>query len=281
MIVRLFREKVAFLFSILLMFFLICACDATTVSLAKSPPTPTPTSTPTTAPTPTPTPIIVPSALPATYSAGWITGTSSNWSGYTFPQSNVTGVRAAWTEPTLSQLSANANVVAWVGIGGWNQSYNNIVQIGTRAYVVGDQVLDYVWYETLPPSHWIMMGAISPGDRVFASVELKRGSSQVWDLSLVDLTSQQSFPVEVSFPSMRVYADFIVEDPDATSHNGPPYFPFPHFTSIKFSKADVRYGGAWTSIGAIPGIQLTLVQSGVVLARPGPLRNDTFTVQRV
>jgi hypothetical protein len=126
-----------------------------------------------------------------------------------------------------------------------------------------------------------MPGTISPGDHVFASVELKQGSSQVWDLSLVDLTTGQHFPVEVSFSSMRIYADFIVEDPDATSNNGPPYSPFPHFTPITFRKADVRYEGAWTSIGAIRGLQVTLIQSHVVLARAGSLINDTFTIQRV
>lgn len=273
--------RFALLLGVVLLISLEYGCSAANISAA---PTRTPTKSappsPTIAQSPTPTPIAVPSAPPVAQPAGWFTTTSQNWSGYTLPRGIISGVRAQWTEPNVSNQVPGAYMVTWVGVGGWDQSYNNIVQIGTRAVVAGGQVVHDVWYETLPPNHWYSLGTIAAGDSVAASVTLEPGSTQKWDLALVDLTTHQTFKITVTFSSLRVYADYIVEDPDATSNNGPPYYPFPTFAPITISKADVRYSGDWLSIAAIPGLQVTLVQSGRTLARPGPLHNDTFTVTR-
>jgi hypothetical protein len=218
---------------------------------------------------------------PGASPSGWDTATSENWAGYTLPQSGVSGVRAAWTEPDISNVP-NAHIATWVGIGGWANSYNNIVQIGTLAHVTSDgTIVHTVWYETLPPNSWIFIGTVSAGDKVFASIELESGKAQNWDLALADETTNQTFKVTVSFQSQRIYSDFIIEDPDATSNNGPPFFPFPHFPTVTFRNANVRYAHDWVAIAAVRAIQVTLAQSGVVVARPGPLANDTFTVTRV
>lgn len=279
---RLLISRLMLMLDVLLLIFMASGCGAATLSAA-------PTSTPaksapsslTTATTPTPSPIPVPSAPPVTQPAGWFTTTSPNWSGYTLPRGIISGVRAQWAEPHVSNQVPGAYMVTWIGVGGWDQSYNNIVQIGTRATVEGGQVVHDVWYETLPPNHWYSLGTISAGDSVAASVTLEAGSTQKWDLALVDLTAHQTFKITVTFTSLQVYADYIVEDPDATSNNGPPYYPFPAFAPITISKANVRYGGDWLSIAAITSLQVTLVQSSLTLARPGPLHNDTFTITRV
>lgn len=278
---RSFASRLAHLLGIILIILVACGCSTANISAT---PTRTPTMSappsPMIAQSPTPTPVVVPSAAPVEQPAGWFTTTSPNWSGYTLPRGNITGVRAQWTEPNVSNQVPGAYMVTWVGVGGWDQSYNNIVQIGTRAYVAGGQVVHDVWYETLPPNQWYALGTIAAGDSVAASIVLEPGSTQKWDLSLLDLTAHQTFKITVTFSSLRVYADYIVEDPDATSNNGPPYYPFPTFAPITISKADVRYANDWLSIAAIPGLQVTLVQSGRTLARPGPLHNDTFTVTR-
>lgn len=275
-------SRLMLMLDVLLLIFMASGCGTATISA-------TPTSTltrnaqpsSTAAATSTSTPIAVPSAAPVTQPAGWFATTSPNWSGYTLPRGIISGVRAQWTEPYVSNRVPGAYMVTWVGVGGWDQSYNNIVQIGTRAYVSNGQVVHDVWYETLPPNHWYSLGTIAAGDSVAASVTLEAGSTQKWDLALVDLTAHQTFKITVTFSSLRVYADYIVEDPDATSNNGPPYYPFPAFAPITISKADVRYGGDWLSIAAITSLQVTLAQSGHTLAHPGPLHNDTFTVTRV
>ncbi|MBV9713421.1 MAG: hypothetical protein JO011_21160, partial [Ktedonobacteraceae bacterium] len=131
------------------------------------------------------------------------------------------------------------------------------------------------------PNHWHSLGTIAAGDSVAASVSLEPGSTQHWDLSLVDLTTHQAFQTSIIFSSLRIYADYIVEDPDATSNNGPPYYPFPEFAPITISKADVRYANDWLSIATVAGLRVTLRQSNATLAVASPLHNDTFTVKRI
>ncbi|MBV9256762.1 MAG: hypothetical protein JO215_01955 [Ktedonobacteraceae bacterium] len=97
----------------------------------------------------------------------------------------------------------------------------------------------------------------------------------------MDLTTHQTFQTSVIFSSLRIYADYIVEDPDATSNNGPPYYPFPEFAPITISKADVRYANDWLSITTVAGLRVTLRQSNATLAVASPLHNDTFTVKRI
>lgn len=63
--------------------------------------------------------------------AGWQTLTSTNWDGYTFPVSGVTGVRAEWTQPSATGPSGSRAVV-WVGIGGWNEP--DLIQAGTSDF---------------------------------------------------------------------------------------------------------------------------------------------------
>jgi hypothetical protein len=266
---RLLTRRLTLLLGVLLIIFITCGCDAAPIAAGPIA-------------TPTQSPGVVPSAAPVTRPAGWFTTTSPNWSGYTLPRGIISGVRAQWTEPQVSNQVPGAYMVTWIGVGGWDQSYNNIVQIGTRAYVSNGQVVHDVWYETLPPNQWYSLGTIASGDTVTASVTLEAGSTQKWNLALVDLTAHHTFKITVTFSSLQVYADYIVEDPDATSNNGPPYYPFPTFAPITISKADVRYNGdGWLAIAAITSLQVTLVQSGRTLARPGPLHNDTFTVIRV
>lgn len=278
---RLLKSQLTLLSSILLMIFIASGCGTNIIAPTSTPTKSAQSPSATATTTPASAPVIVPSAAPVTQPAGWFATTSPNWSGYTLPRGIISGVRAQWTEPYVSNRVPGAYMVTWVGVGGWDQSYNNIVQIGTRAYVSNGQVVHDVWYETLPPNHWYSLGTIAAGDSVAASVTLEAGSTQKWDLALVDLTAHQTFKITVTFSSLRVYADYIVEDPDATSNNGPPYYPFPAFAPITISKADVRYGGDWLSIAAITSLQVTLAQSGHTLAHPGPLHNDTFTVTRV
>jgi hypothetical protein len=64
--------------------------------------------------------------------------------------------------------------------------------------------------------------------------------------------NRHHFALLLSIAVIISYADYIVEDPDATSNNGPPYFPFPIFAPITISKAGVRYTHNWLSIAAVP-----------------------------
>lgn len=208
--------------------------------------------------------------------------TSPNWSGYSAPAGGVTGVRARWTEPAASGVPPD-HVVIWIGVGGWGSTYNNLVQIGTSAAIEGGNLAHHqVWYETLPPNSWHMTSTeVAPGDEISASVELQDPATNQWQLVAADLTSQKVFRITVHFPSDRAFADFIVESPDETSFNGPPYYPLPTFGPVTFREAAVRYGADWVLLGTVPTLRITLSRAGLLLARPGPLVGGTFTVNQV
>ena len=76
--------------------------------------------------------------------------TSLHWVGYTFPVRHVTGVRAQWIEPRVTGRHGSEEFV-WLGVGGWNQADNNIIQDGTFAYFPpGGGRNEGVWYERVP-----------------------------------------------------------------------------------------------------------------------------------
>ncbi len=197
------------------------------------------------------------------------------------PGDGVTGFRSRWTEPTVSG-TPDDHVVIWVGIGGWDATYNNIVQVGTLASVLPDRSVQHiVWWETLPPNHWNLTSvAVAPGDEIEATVELVQASPQRWRMTLRDLTSGRSFETTATFRSDQEFADFIVESPNATANNGPPYYSLPDFAPVTFTNAQVRYGQRWTSLEDLRVMRVTLQRGGVTLARAGDLAGSSFTVTR-
>lgn len=263
----------------LLAFVALSSCQSPAAHTEAPLPTPTDTATPSPTATPTPTSTPLPRAGPVSSPAGWIPVTSPNWCGYTFPRTGLTGIRAQWREPDVSG-PADAIEVTWIGIGGWDYTYNNIVQIGTYGSPNANGS-HRVWYETLPPNRFQFTPVtVAPGDDVYASIELSSTNPQTWSLLLIDVTSQQTYTHAVQFQSDQAYATFVTEDPDATSNNGPPYSPFPQLSSVTFSNMQLRYGGGWISAGAVYSLRVTLIQSGATLAVPGPLNAATFTLKR-
>ena len=113
---RSFRSQCACLLGMVLM--MVTGCGNVIITFSRTPPPPPtmnahPASTITLTPTPTP------SAVSATDPAGWVAATSSNWCGYTFPQGQITGVRAQWTEPVISAHVPGAYLVTWVGLSNY------------------------------------------------------------------------------------------------------------------------------------------------------------------
>jgi hypothetical protein len=192
----------------------------------------------------------------------------------------VTGIRAQWTEPTASGKT-DSFLLAWIGIGGWDWTYNNIVQIGTADQVGSTgSATHQVWYETLPPNHWHFPGVpVNPGDRIFASILQSNTSPQQWNLLLVDVTTNTTFDITVTFSSLQAYATVVVEDPDATSNNGPPYYPLASFSAVTFSNIRIRYGRTWVPAASVYGIHIDMVQYGSVVASARPLdpSHSSFT----
>jgi Peptidase A4 family len=238
------------------------------------------------APTPTPTPPPFPQVGAITRTAGTTSLTSQHWVGYTFPVNNVTGVRAEWTEPSV-QGSPNDEEFVWIGVGGWDQTDDNIVQDGTFVYYPpggAGSKNEGMWYEQVPPINGEAKfpgSIVEPGDHIYASVTRLNGGE--WRVSVDDVTAASSFAVNLHFHSMESYPSFVVEDPD----NGPagpagPFFPFPHWGSVTISNMQVRIGGGWVSAARLYGYRIDMVRGGSVLARAGSLSGNSsfYAIQR-
>lgn len=258
------------------------ACSApSTVSKVTATPSAalTPTaSAPTLTPTPSPGPF--PTVETVARVAGWKTLDSLHWVGYTFPQSDVTGIRAQWSEPTVTG-SAVAEEFVWIGVGGWSYTVNNIIQAGTFAYFPPDGGLHQgIWYEQVPvqrsPQYPLIN--VNPGDQIFASVvQLKQ---QTWQISLTDVTNPYiTYTKVVQFNSYAAYPSFVVEDPNTglPSQYGP-FYTFPHWGAVTFSRMQVRVGNTWKSAASLYADRINMVRNGHVLATAGSLSaNSTFT----
>lgn len=261
----------------------LAACDR---SAAGSVATATPSRLPTPTLVPTPAPTALPTAAPVGHVAGWQTLHSEHWVGYTFSQSNVTGVRAQWQEPKVNSGTSVAEEFVWIGIGGWGYTLNNIIQVGTFAYFPSTGGLNQgIWYELVPIQQQAQFPLISvnPGDQMFASVDQVQSSQQSWQLLLIDLTTGATFRKVVQFDSLTAYPSFVVEDPN----NGPPgpsgpFYNFPHWGTVTFSNMQVRVGSTWMSAAALYGDRIVMVRNGQVLANAGPLNaNSSYSAMQV
>jgi hypothetical protein len=220
-----------------------------------------------------------PAIPPVSRDAGSNAETSRHWVGYTFPTQNVTGVRAEWTEPTVTGRTGDEEFV-WIGIGGWNQTGSNIIQAGTFVYFPGGgQTNEGVWYQRVPVNQKAIfpLVGVGRGDRIYASVVLLRQGQ--WRMAVDDVTIGSSFSIALPFQSLGAYPSFVVEDPDS----GPlgdvgPFFPLPRWGSVTFSNVQVRVGRTWVAAASLPGIQISMVRGGTVLATAGPLsRQSSFS----
>jgi hypothetical protein len=211
--------------------------------------------------------------------------TSLHWVGYTFDVGHVTGVRARWTEPTVTGKKGSEEFV-WIGIGGWNQTENNIIQAGTFAYFPpGGGRNEGVWYERVPvdPDAQFPLVPVGPGDHISSTITLLSGRGNRWRVTVDDTTTGAKFASTLRFKSMDAYPSFVVEDPDkgAPGPNGP-FFPFPHWRSVTFTSAAARVRGKWISLARLSGaFRVNMVRGRRTLATAGTIsKRSSFAVRQ-
>ncbi len=175
-----------------------------------------------------------------------------NWGGYVVasdlqnPQAVVAGVNGSWIVPSLTDIGADAFSAVWVGIGG--QYSKSLVQIGTEQDFIGGVAQYSAWYETLPnESVTIDSMQISPGDHMQATVVLTDPTSNLWALNIADLSTGQTFQINVAYTSDQLTAEWIVERPDV---NGA-VSVLADFGSVTFTNCTANLG----SYGALTDFQ--------------------------
>jgi hypothetical protein len=204
-------------------------------------------------------------------SPGLNTNTSNNWSGYQqglLEQGTklFNSISGEWTVPTATQHAAAQaeNSSDWIGIGGGcvdascTATDNTLIQDGTEQDVSASGQASYsAWWEIIPgPSITISM-TIAPGDRMQSSIAEAVADSNVWTITLTDVTRSETFTQTVPYSSTHATAEWIQETPLLLGTNAG-FAALPNLTSPAFDLATVN--GAPAALKTSE--QMDLVESG-------------------
>jgi hypothetical protein len=157
---------------------------------------------------------------------------TSNWSGYAIGSyqsgHKYTSAQGTWIVPAVTFGSTNSDTneeysATWVGIGGFcmnalcTRADRTLIQLGTSQYVSSSGTTSYfAWYEMLPQTPVTIAMTVNPGDQITASVQCVSACSarkQNWQLSMTNVTTNQTWSQNFSYSSSLASADWIEEAP--------------------------------------------------------------------
>ena len=158
---------------------------------------------------------------------GLNTHPSGNWFGYQqglLEQGTkvFNSISGDWTVPTATQRTTGQaeNSSDWIGIGGGcvdatcTVTDNTLIQDGTEQDVSSTGQASYsAWWEIIPgPSISISM-TVAPGDHMHSSIAETVPNSNVWQITLRDVTRNETFTQTVPYSSTHATAEWIEETP--------------------------------------------------------------------
>jgi hypothetical protein len=197
------------------------------------------------------------------------TNTSGNWFGYnqgTLEQGSklFNSIGGQWTVPTVTQHTAGQSEASsdWIGVGGGcidagcTATDSTLIQTGTEQDVSATGQPTYnAWYELVPaPELQITSLTVHPGDRMSASVSEVVSDSNVWNISLKDLTTGQSFSTTVPYTSTHTTAEWIEETPLLIGTNAG-FASLPNLSNPAFGSATTN--GQPAGLGTSEELDLT------------------------
>jgi hypothetical protein len=208
------------------------------------------------------------------------TNQSSNWFGYnqgTLEQGGTLfhSITGDWTVPTASQHTGGEDEFSsdWIGIGGGcvdagcTVGDNTLIQTGTEQDVSGGQASYSAWWEIIPgPSIAISM-TVGAGDHMHASIAETVASSNVWVITLQDVTRNETFTQTVPYSSTHATAEWIEETPLLIGTNAG-FAALPNLTSPVFDNGTVN--GHSANLNASEEIDLIDSNSHVIGAPSAP-----------
>jgi hypothetical protein len=207
------------------------------------------------------------------------TNTSDNWFGYdqgTLEQGGklFTSISGNWTVPTATQHTAGQaeDSADWIGIGGGcvdsgcTASDSTLIQTGTEQDVSATGGASYdAWYELVPaPEFEISSMTIEPGDQMHASISEPVADSDVWDITIEDLTRDESYSTSVPYSSTEDTAEWIEETPLEIGTDAG-FAALPNLTDPAFTDAETN--GSSADLTTSEEIQL-VDSSGAVIGTP-------------
>jgi hypothetical protein len=203
------------------------------------------------------------------------TNQSSNWFGYN--QGSLTkndtlfnAITGDWTVPTVSQHTKGQAESSsdWIGIGGGcvdsgcTVGDNTLIQAGTEQDVDASGAASYsAWWELVPaPSIGITM-TVAPGDHMHASIAEVVPDSDVWTITLKDVTRGETFTQTVPYPSTHLTAEWIEETPLLIGTDAG-FASLPNLSNPAFTAATVN--GANANLQTSDEIQLIDANGNVI-----------------
>ena len=136
--------------------------------------------------------------------------TSHNWSGYAATSGTYTGVTGTWIVPPAGINSAAGVGATWVGIGG--VTGQDLIQAGTQDVSAGGGQAEFqTWIEMLPQASQQVPVAVVPGDSVTVSIDEQGAGTGIWQISINNNTSGQTYQTTVNYTSSESSAEWIQE----------------------------------------------------------------------
>jgi hypothetical protein len=211
---------------------------------------------------------------------------SSNWSGYnqgTLEKNDTLfhSVSGQWTVPTATAHTKGQAEYSssWLGVGGGcvnsgcSVTDPTLIQTGTEQDVAANGTASYsAWWELVPaPSVTISSITVHPGDTMSASVSEAVSGSDLWTITLKNLTTGQSFSQTVPYPSTHLTAEWIQEAPTIIGSSGTGVGTLPNLSGGNFDLATTNGAPA----GLTPAEEIQLVSSsGTVESTPSAPDSD-------
>jgi Peptidase A4 family len=213
------------------------------------------------------------------------TNTSTNWFGYnqgTLEQGSklFNSIAGDWTVPAATQHTAGQAEASsdWIGIGGGcidagcTATDSTLIQTGTEQDVSASGGASYsAWYELVPAPSLTVSMTVSPGDHMHASIAETVANSNVWNITLQDVTRGESFSTTVPYSSTHATAEWIEETPLVIGTNAG-FAALPNLTNPGFDLGSTNGAPA----GLKSSEELDLVDSGgAVIGSPSAPDSDT------
>jgi hypothetical protein len=206
---------------------------------------------------------------------------SSNWFGYnqgTLEQNGkmFNSITGDWTVPTATQHTAGQDESSsdWIGIGGGcidagcTATDSTLIQTGTEQDVSSGTASYSAWWELVPaPSVTISGMTVAPGDHMHASIAETVAGSNVWTITLQDVTRGESFSQTVPYSSTHATAEWIEETPLVIGTNAG-FAALPNLTNPAWTSATVN--GASAGLKASEEMDLIDSNGNVICAPSAP-----------
>ena len=180
---------------------------------------------------------------------------SMNWFGYNIGSVERGGatfhsISGTWTVPTASQHTKGQaeSSSTWIGIGGGCVDAgclvgdNTLIQAGTEQDVSASGARSYsAWWEVIPgPSFTISTMKVAPGDQMSASIVEAPAHSEVWHITVKDVSRNETFTQEVPYSSSYATAEWIEETPLIIDSSGAALADLPNLSTTHFDSATVN-----------------------------------------